>query len=82
MNEVLQAIEQLTKDMNKRFDSVEEKIEQMEKNIAHLAVGSNEDTVKILERIERNTKSLNSDVEFLAGKLGNQERILNRLNNN
>ena len=43
----------------------------MEETLNNIAQTANGDTVTILERIDRNTKNLNQDIEFLLNKWEN-----------
>jgi hypothetical protein len=67
--------------METKFKMVTEQLDRMETTLNIVAKTANDDTFAILERIDRNTKSLNQDVEFLSEQSGKHEMYLNRINN-
>ncbi|PED63954.1 hypothetical protein [Priestia megaterium] len=86
MDAILKAIQEMNQSLSKEikdgFSSVNERLDKVESRLANLETNSNEDVVALLKQIERNTNGLQQDIEFLTGKVGNHDRILNRLNNN
>lgn len=63
--------------MDIKFKEVHDKID----SLAVMEQHTNEDVIKVLTRIERQTAGLNRDIEHLAGKLAVHELKLNRLDN-
>lgn len=51
----------------------------METTLNTVAETANDDTLAILERIDRNTKSMNQDIEFLSKQSGKHEMFFNRI---
>jgi adenylosuccinate lyase len=58
-----------------KFKEIHERLDRIESN-------SNEDVVALLKQIEKQTKTLSFDVEYLAEKVGKHEMILNRFKQN
>lgn len=81
-NEIKNDIKELRNEMNEKFNKVDERFNQVDIKLDTIAITSNDDVITLLKRIEKNTKDLNTDVEFLSKKVGNHERIIDRLNNN
>lgn len=89
MEQILTAIQQMMNDrfkqledrMETKFEKVTEQLDRMETTLNIVSKTTNDDTLAILERIERNTKSLNQDIEFLSEQSGRHEMYFNRINN-
>lgn len=54
----------------------------METTLHTVAETANDDTLAILERIDRNTKIMNQDIEFLSKQSGKHEMFFNRIKKN
>ncbi|MEK4886436.1 hypothetical protein NST81_17525 [Bacillus sp. FSL W8-0223] len=63
------------KEVDANFEAVNSRLEKLEAN-------SNEDVVALLKQIQKNTKGLSTDIEYLAEKVGKHEMILNRIQHN
>ncbi|MGN7398094.1 hypothetical protein [Peribacillus frigoritolerans] len=86
MEQILKAIQEMSKNINDRFDLLERQVSEGFRDVnARLdkAEGNtNEDIIAILKQIESNTKGLSYDIDYLAEKVGKHELELNRLNRN
>jgi DNA anti-recombination protein RmuC len=80
-NQIDDRFNQLEDRMELKFEKVTEQLDRMETTLNIVAKTANDDTVAILERIDRNTKSLNQDIEFLSEQSGRHEMYFNRINN-
>ena len=65
-----------------QFEKVNEQLERIETTLIAVSETANDDTFAILERIDRNTKDLNQDIEFLSKQVGKHEMYFNRVNKN
>ncbi|MFZ3588929.1 hypothetical protein ACOI1C_06515 [Bacillus sp. DJP31] len=82
MDQILKAIQQLEQKFDSKFDKVTTQLDRMETTINNIAQTANEDTVAILKKIDKNTKNINRDIEFLSEQSGKHEMYLNRLSKN
>ena len=89
MEQILKALQEMEQRVNKKFDSMDAKfdtmtkqLDRMEETLNNITQTANGDTVTILERIDRNTKNLNQDIEFLSEQVGKHELFFNRMNKN
>ncbi|WP_442600004.1 hypothetical protein [Neobacillus sp. D3-1R] len=73
--------EKLEEKMDHKFDMVAEQLDRMESTLDSVAKTANVDSIAILERIDKNTRSLNQDIEFLSKKSGRHELYFNRIQN-
>ncbi|WP_342540039.1 hypothetical protein MHI39_20070 [Heyndrickxia sp. FSL K6-6286] len=60
----------LEKQFDKRFDTVSEELYKIKQFLDSEEVKQSEDTLIKINKIEKEIKTLNQDVNFLAGKLG------------
>jgi predicted nucleic acid-binding Zn-ribbon protein len=89
MEQILKAIQQMEGRINEKFEKVDqnfenvtEQLDRMETTLHAVAETANHDTMAIFERIDRNTKTLNQDIEFLSEQAGRHEMYFNRINKN
>jgi predicted nucleic acid-binding Zn-ribbon protein len=80
-NQMDNKFKELEDKMDIKFEKVTEQLDRMETTLNIVAKTANDDTVAILERIDKNTKSLNQDIEFLSEQSGRHEMYFNRINN-
>jgi Skp family chaperone for outer membrane proteins len=80
-NQMDDRFKQLEDRMETKFEKVTDQLDRMETTLDIIAKTAYEDTVAIIERIDRNTKSLNQDIEFLSEQSGRHEMYFNRINN-
>ena len=73
--EMKEEISSLRTATSEGFNRIETRLDSLESNV-------NEDVVALLKQIEKNTNDSQKDIEFLAGKVGNHERIINRFTQN
>ncbi|MFD9628648.1 hypothetical protein [Peribacillus muralis] len=67
--------------LDTKFKGIDKQFADVNERLSIMEIGSNDDVIAMLKRIEKNTITLNSDAEFLAKKLGKHEMTLNRLDN-
>jgi len=75
-------VNQKFENVDAQFEKVNEQLDRIETTLIAVSETANDDTSVILERIDRNTKGLNQDIEFLSKKIGTHEMYFNRINKN
>ena len=69
----------LYKYLDKKFSNIEKEFMNITERFDRLEAHANEDIVKVLKRVERQTKNLAGDVEYLSEKVGKHSLEIDRI---
>lgn len=73
-------IQDFRKEMHEFRGEVKEEFKEVREQLDRMESDQPNDITALLSKIEKNTNVLSEDLEFLAGKVGKHEMIIDRIN--